>query len=399
MSFIFDDRIGFNDDATVDAYARLRVSKPFGIFNSSLQNSINDTEWETFTSGTGSTTYLAEQSAALLNVGTASGDRCLRQTYRTFQYQTGTGSQALMTGVLGNTQSGTSSRVGMYDDFNGLYYEVKDGVFGVVVRRTLSTGNTEEIRIDQSNFNIDKMDGTGRSMYNIDLTKAQIFSIDFAWLGVGRVRFSIWTGNCFCEAHEFKYNNVLDSAYMGKGDLPLRYEIVNTAATAATSNMKQICSSVFIEGGTNESGYSRGVTTPYEVEYNVPDADAWHNIVSIRVKPGQDRVTIQPFSFGINNDTGNKFQIALLKNATGSLTWTDNGGFSQSSVTQTALSGGDILFTDSGNERVSVSIDLLQIRDRISTKYSGDPQTFSLGVRRVSGLLDVTGQFNYIEYR
>jgi len=399
MSFIFDDRIGFNDDATVDAYARLRVSKPFGIFNSSLQNSINDTEWETFTSGTGSTTYLAEQSAALLNVGTASGNRCLRQTYRTFQYQTGTGSQALMTGVLGTTQSGTSSRMGMYDDFNGLYYEVKDGVFGVVVRRTLSTGNTEEIRIDQSNFNIDKMDGTGRSMYNIDLTKAQIFSIDFAWLGVGRVRFSIWTGNCFCEAHEFKYNNVLDSAYMGKGDLPLRYEIVNTAATAATSNMKQICSSVFIEGGTNESGYSRGVTTPYEVEYRVPNVDAWHNIVSIRVKPGQDRVTIQPFSFGINNDTGNKFQIALFKNATGSLTWTDNGDFSQSSVTQTTLSGGDILFTDSGNERVSVSIDLLQIRDRISTKYSGDPQTLSLGVRRVSGVIDVTGQFNYIEYR
>ena len=38
-------------------------------------------------------------------------------------------------------------------------------------------------------WNIDKMDGTGSSLYNLDLTKMQMFYIDYSWYGAGAVRF------------------------------------------------------------------------------------------------------------------------------------------------------------------------------------------------------------------
>ena len=51
-----------------------------------------------------------------------------------------------------------------------------------VVSKTIDT------RISQSQWNLDKMDGTGPSGYNLDLSKMQMFFIDYAWYGAGTVR-------------------------------------------------------------------------------------------------------------------------------------------------------------------------------------------------------------------
>ena len=53
--------------------------------------------------------------------------------------------------------------------------------------RTYTSGIATEKRIPQSQWNVDKCDGTGVSGFNIDFTKTQLSFIDFQWLGVGRV--------------------------------------------------------------------------------------------------------------------------------------------------------------------------------------------------------------------
>jgi hypothetical protein len=84
---------------------------------------------------------------------------------------------------------------------------------------------TIDLRIPQSQFNIDRMDGTGPSGYNIDLTKMQMLYIDYSWYGAGFVRWGVRgpDGNVIY-VHRLINNNVNYLAYMRSGNLPGRYE-------------------------------------------------------------------------------------------------------------------------------------------------------------------------------
>ena len=84
---------------------------------------------------------------------------------------------------------------------------------------------TQDIKIPQSSWNIDKCDGTGPSGYNIDLAKMQMFYIDYSWYGAGFIRWGFRgpTGDViYC--HKLINNNVNTEAYMRSGNLPARYE-------------------------------------------------------------------------------------------------------------------------------------------------------------------------------
>jgi hypothetical protein len=88
---------------------------------------------------------------------------------------------------------------------------------------------TIELRIPQSSFNIDKIDGTGPSGYNIDLSKMQMFYIDYTWYGAGFVRWGVRGPNGdIIYVHKQQNNNVNTEAYMRTGNLPGRYESSTT---------------------------------------------------------------------------------------------------------------------------------------------------------------------------
>ncbi len=83
-------------------------------------------------------------------------------------------------------------------------------------------------RIPQSQFNIDKLDGTGISGYNINLNKMQMMGISFSWYGAGFIDFMCRgpDGNMIL-AHRLKQNNVNDEAYMRSGNTAVRYQAIN----------------------------------------------------------------------------------------------------------------------------------------------------------------------------
>jgi len=84
---------------------------------------------------------------------------------------------------------------------------------------------TQDIKTPQSSFNIDKLDGTGPSGYNIDLSKMQMFYIDYSWYGAGFIRFGVRGPNGdVIYAHKIANNNVNNEAYMRSGNLPAHYE-------------------------------------------------------------------------------------------------------------------------------------------------------------------------------
>lgn len=84
---------------------------------------------------------------------------------------------------------------------------------------------TVDVRVAQSSFNIDRLDGTGPSGMVLDLSKMHMFYIDYSWYGAGSVRFGFrdTQGKVFY-CHRIMNNNVNNEAYLRSGNLPARYE-------------------------------------------------------------------------------------------------------------------------------------------------------------------------------
>ena len=103
--------------------------------------------------------------------------------------------------------------------------QIQPSYRGVVGSNNAVVSKTIDTKISQSQFNIDRLDGTGPSGYNIDLTKMQMFYIDYSWYGAGFVRWGVRgpSGDViYC--HKMINNNVNYLAYMRSGNLPGRYE-------------------------------------------------------------------------------------------------------------------------------------------------------------------------------
>jgi hypothetical protein len=102
---------------------------------------------------------------------------------------------------------------------------------------------TTDLKIPQSQWNIDRCDGTGPSGYTLDLSKMQMFYIDFTWYGAGFIRYGVRGPNGdVIYVHKIANNNLNSEAYMRSGNLPARYEsatippLTTTTATVGTSD-------------------------------------------------------------------------------------------------------------------------------------------------------------------
>jgi len=104
---------------------------------------------------------------------------------------------------------------------------------------------TIDTRVPQDQFNMDKADGTGPSQYTMDLSKMQMFYIDYTWYGAGFIRWGVRgpKGNIIY-LHRMQNNNVNTEAYMRSGNLPGRYSsttnppftsLTDTVLTTGTS--------------------------------------------------------------------------------------------------------------------------------------------------------------------
>jgi len=93
-----------------------------------------------------------------------------------------------------------------------------------------------DIKVPQSKFNYDKIDGTGPSGFNIDVTKMQMYAMQYSWYGAGFIDFMIRgpLGE-FITVHRFANNNINTEAYMRSGNLPTRYEVSNYTSLGKTA--------------------------------------------------------------------------------------------------------------------------------------------------------------------
>jgi hypothetical protein len=267
---IVDELNRFPVSINSDAFGRTRVSNPLTLFDSSHRYRDNNL-WESLIVGTGSTVgFVTTQGLINIGIGTTVGCSVIRETTKTFSYQPGKSLLVLNTFVMNSPKENLRQRVGYFGADNGIYLEVAGiGSTSVgFVERSLSTGT--ETRVPQTEWNIDKLDGTGVSGITLDISKAQIFWMDIEWLGLGTVRVGFVIDGKFVHAHSFHHANLIQSTYMTTASLPLRYEISNTGITTSSSLLKQVCSSVVSEGGYELRGLQQAVQTPITAPIDLP---------------------------------------------------------------------------------------------------------------------------------
>jgi hypothetical protein len=347
----------------VDAFGRARTSSPLTLFDSSHRYRDNGL-WATSTATGGSTAFLSNEGCIGLNVDTTANAEVVRETYKVFAYQPGKSLQILNTFVFNPAKANLRQRLGYYGAQNGIYVEL-DGTTLNFVKRSYVSGSLQETRVAQASWNVDKMDGTGPSQLTLDISKAQIFWMDIEWLGLGSVRMGFVINGQLIHCHTFHHANLITTPYITTACLPLRYEIKNTAATATSSTLRQVCSTVISEGGYQLQGMQKSVGTPITAAYALSATPGTFSpVVSIRLKADAlDAISILSALSLMGVGNGKNFEWRVTSGATVTTTsWTSAGTDSavEYTTTGTAVTGGKILasgfFNSSNQSTPTISI-------------------------------------------
>ena len=288
----------------VDAFGRLRTSNAFTLFDSSHRYADNG-RWLTSTASSGAATFSANEGLVNLSVTANSGSKVYRETRRCFSYQPGKSLLIFSTFAMNSAKTGLRQRVGYYGAANGVYLELDDSTLSFVERSSV-TGSVVETKIAQSNWNGDKLDGTGESGLTLDISKAQIMWADIEWLGLGTVRLGFVINGTLVHCHSFHHANLVSTTYITTASLPLRYEIENTAATSGASTLKQVCSTVISESGYELQGSQLAASVPVDSPRTLGTAGTFYPVVSLRLKSTRlDAVVILSALSAMAISTGN----------------------------------------------------------------------------------------------
>lgn len=329
-----------NLSGSLDAFGRLRMSQPFTIFDNTFRTGDDTRVWDQQNTGTASSTFLANQACMAMDIGTDSGDKCIRETAYVFQYQPGKSLLILSTFVMNPAKTNLTQKVGYFEEENGIFLELTDSTL-YWVKRSYITGSVVNTKIAQADWNVDKLDGTGPSGITLDISKSQIQWMDLEWLGVGSVRTGFVINGQFIITHIFHHANTLDSVYMTTASLPIRYEIENIGATASASRLKHICNSVQSEGGYNPIVETRSAGTT--LSGLILSQTVYRPLISIRLKSAYHYAVVVPTLLNLYGLQNNAYGYKILTNTTlTGGTWVSAGDEStvEYNVTATELSGG-----------------------------------------------------------
>lgn len=372
-------------ETRLDAFGRKRVSNPEVVFDSKQIVDNQPLYWDDQqTSGSGtSSTYNTNQSSTTISVSNLTAGVRIRQTFRRFNYQPGRGQTIFMTGVLGNTSSGITTEIGYFDDKNGLFFRSQNGTTSIVVR-TYTSGAAVETAIAQASWNLD-------TLAALDMTKTQIFVIDFQWLGVGRVRFGFNIDGVLTWVHQVLNANHLTTVFMSTPNLPLRYRIANDG-TGPASSLIHICTAIISEGGNTFLGLSRVVSRNLNPLTTSNSGVAYYPLLAIRLKSTYQHATVTPFSFSIVCTSNSTFHWILVMNPTivgTALSFVSliNSPieFDNTTTNATTMTGGTIISSGYSNQGAASSpeLNVNTVGDlKLGASIAGVSDVLALGISR-----------------
>lgn len=325
MTYLFDDAIRYDDSPNLDAFGGLRstVARIIGEYRVAY-GVASALEYVLLTAGSGTRTtdYTKKQNVLAI---TGNGDRVVHQTRQYHPYIAGTSNKFLITFKMDSGKANLKQMVGAFDDNNGIFFRMNGTTPEVVVRKN---GVDTEVAA-QNVWNKDRLDGSmnefNQSGVTADFSKCHILTLDYQWLGVGRVRVGFVIGGKIIYVHEFNHANTTVEPYMFSPALPVRWEIVSTGATA--SELHAICAGVYCEGSEREVGFTNSVSTDGTTT-TVSNSTDGQCLLAIRLKnsinglPVRVLARLKEWSLFSTNDA--QYKVVIFNDASkfsGTPTW------------------------------------------------------------------------------
>ena len=227
----------------------------------------------------------------------------------------------------------------------------------------------------QGNFNIDTLDGNGPSGMVIDPTKLNVYQIDFRWLGVGRIRFSIEdeVSGALIPFHEILFSNQNTTAHLANPSMRIGYRVISLGGTGTEVKVQGMSILGAIQGLINQNVIPTAITAS-RTSLNV--AGTYYHMMSIKNnlinelgtvnKLNQREVILQNISAGCTAASSVPVEILFYKRSVpaGLLTFqtANSDGAVSCSRTETTLTGGHLVAAFTITTGATANIDLAKYR-------------------------------------
>ena len=306
-----------------------------------------------------------------LDSGTDTSSVASIQTNQRGQYQAGATGQAGVGVRIPVAPTGTQYIEWGYTDFtNGFYFGV-DATGNYVAYVT----DGVETKVYQTNWNVDKLDGTGTSGYTLDQSDGNVSQIDFVWYGYGDIEFNYLlldtTTNKIVKTpcHRLKIEG---SASIVDPNQPLMFRVGNGASS--TTNLSMFVGGhqfSVVDGNSFPQARTGGELL---TSYTTALSTAWQPLIAFRTtdlfagRTNSIRVKMQGFSVAANNDMQIRYTVGGV---TSNGTWGTPTGrtATETGVETKVTSSGTILAASSDGEPLAYGF--------VSTNGSGNSRTGS----------------------
>jgi len=371
MSFIFNNKVSYSDSPNLDAFGRLRTAAVQNLVDIKHVYDKNPLQINEVTAGTATSIFNQEYARVRMSTS-ANNDLVIRQGKTHPIYQPG--KSQLFQASFSNFQLETNviKRVGAFTSITGSpYNSVFDGYFlesnGVTneISFQIWRSGTTVYTASTTAWNSNEFDPIG-----LDWSNTNLMSVDYQWLGVGRMRFGLDLAGILIYFTEHNCANNEPNVYMSSPNQPIRYEIRQVGVGSGYFDM--ICSQVSSEGALNGLYSTVGIQNATTADLN--SSGTKYPYIGYRLKQGYKSVTSQYSSLSVLNTSNDNYLVTIEFNPTLSVTpsWTDipNSPFQYSvyngTVTATITSPGHImssLIGESGTSALTtIKVDDNQIR-------------------------------------
>jgi hypothetical protein len=323
-----------------DAFGYSQVSQTHVISDQVFTYIGHDSDYFTATASGGTVEQSTVQSCNKLKVSNVSGSSAYRTSYIQYPYVPGNGTFMSLSLSCGDSgKDGVVRRWGLFDEEDGVYFELDGLTFSFNVRSSVSGSVVDNSAIFEAHT----------IPYILEFSKFNLYWLDFQWQGVGRVRFGIFNPDGSRQIlYVFENANQNSLPYMKRGSLPFRIELFNKYTTSSSSELLMACLAVSRQGAnpklvTSGEPYFYTSTDEISVGYSthVPMLSARPNVYYNGII---NRATLIPLSFEICS-IGGPVRMDVIIN--GTMTGASFSYPTTSSVlldnTATSLTGGILI--------------------------------------------------------
>ena len=348
---------------------RIKISDYQATFFNTFQYGKESDVWDEYTANGGASAHNTNTNNVDMRVNGTLGSIVIRQTRNTMRYIPGRTSTLTYAIRFQTPVTGIRRRIGLFDEGNGFYFE-DAGVLNAqglpeynVVVRSKTSGVVVENRVPRSQWNGDKLDGTGPSGLVASPTAQQMVSFEYEWYGAGQIVIG-WTMNGHTHTiHTFNHGNLIDLPWCSTPFLPIRLELENLTGVAGTHYLYQGSNSLISEGVPDKLGIAQNITGPITGR-TMSSANTFYPILSIRLKTAALKGIVLPTFFQAATVDNTSVFYKLVRNATltgaSFVDMPDTNAFTQYDISATSCTGGTDLdsgFVISGGGGTGIRLD------------------------------------------